>query len=212
MLWDGLEICVLFQGCITCQSSWRMEDVPWCPINLGFTATHVYTIWHDIKIVVYLYEPRSKHPNINLVGRGWKWTLTCTEHCKTLGAPPKKLISFKCITFMMEHPGRSWLQRSGAFFTRCKVSQEVAAVCNVLGTGKVRPCTGVWFLPVLSSGCTPPTCEAFPFLQICADPQPRTAFQNQWLRQRWMVKSLSECCRSTGSRRRSRRRRSGSRR
>ena len=62
------------------------------------------------------YEPRSKHLKINL-GRGWKWLCTCTKHCKKT-RPPQKTIAFKCITFMMEHPGQSWLQRSQAFFTR----------------------------------------------------------------------------------------------
>ena len=85
-------------------SPWHLEpvtsDSSYMYVSIYYTYLYVY--------ILYIWA------TVNLVGRGWTWLWTCTKRCKTIW-PPKKTVTFKCITFMMEHPGQSWLQRSQAF-------------------------------------------------------------------------------------------------
>ena len=54
----------------------------------AFLFLFVWTL--DLSNLIKTYEPRSKYPKTNLVGRGWKWLWTCTKHCRTIRPQKKK--------------------------------------------------------------------------------------------------------------------------
>ena len=78
--------------------------------------SYLKLIWAMVKIP----EDQFSREGVNMI-RYMHWTL------QNEAPPPSKKMTFKWITlqckwitFMMEHPGQSWLKRSRAFFTRPK--------------------------------------------------------------------------------------------
>ena len=87
----------------------------------GWWACGVSGWWEALKHALEpgkcSYEPGSNYTKTNIVGRGSNMTFVHARNTVKRWGGPQKTITFKCIIFMMEHPGQSWLQRSQAWKT-----------------------------------------------------------------------------------------------